>query len=197
MKKGDSDLTFGEGLRLNHVEESVDYVEEEADGPRLVVSVGVVNRCGHKPEVQRFHRRRGPLPAGVRLNLGRERTPLIRLLLAACGPPAEQQDEPPCPQHGSEGTVFNNKKEKKESPDSFYGEMGRREGMAGENACSSRGFSIQRSAAVDRRTTSAGTINTRGSGSSQGAGFCRSRLMTDISADISPSDALTLAGGPA
>lgn len=106
VKEGGSSLTFGEGVRLNNVEERVDYVEEKANGPRLVVSVGVVNGCGHKPEVQRFHRRRGPLPVGVRLNLGRERTPLIRLLLAACGPPAEQQDEPPCPQHGSESPIF-------------------------------------------------------------------------------------------
>lgn len=116
MKKRDN-LTVGEGVRLNNVEESVDYVEEKPYGPRLVVSVGVVNRCGHKPKVQRFHRRRGPLSAGVWLNLGRERTPLIRLLLAACGPPAEQQDEPPCPQHGSESPVFTiNKEKKKKAP---------------------------------------------------------------------------------
>lgn len=96
-------LTFGEGVRLDNVEESVDDVEEEPDGPRLVVSVGVINRRGDKPEVQRFHRRRGPLPAGVRLTLSRE--PLVLQLLAASGPPAEQQDEPPGPQHGSESPV--------------------------------------------------------------------------------------------
>lgn len=96
-------LTFGEGVRLDNVEESVDYVEEEPDGPRLVVSVGVINRRGDKPEVQRFHRRRGPLSAGVRLPLSRE--PLVLQLLAASGPPAEQQDEPPGPQHGSESPV--------------------------------------------------------------------------------------------
>lgn len=98
-------LTFGEGVRLDNVEESVDYVEEEPDGPRLVVSVGVINRRGDEPEVQRFHRRRGALPAGVRLALRRERSPLGLQLLAAGGPPAEQQDEPPGPQHGSESPV--------------------------------------------------------------------------------------------
>lgn len=117
VKEEDDSLTFGEGVRLNNVEESVDYVEEEPYGPRLVVSVGVVNRCGHKAEVQRFHRRRGPLSAGVRLDLGRERAALIRLLLAACGPPAEQRDEPPCPQHGSESPAFTiNKEETKKVP---------------------------------------------------------------------------------
>lgn len=107
----DASLTFGEGVRLNNVEESVDDVEKKPNGARLVVCVGVVNRCGHKPEVQRFHRRRGALSAGVRLNLGRERAPLIRLLLAACGPPAKQQDEPPCPQHGSVSPVLTINKE--------------------------------------------------------------------------------------
>lgn len=98
-------LTFGEGVRLDNVEESVDYVEEEPDGPRLVVSVGVINRRGDEPEVQRFHRRRGPLSAGVRRTLSPERTPLVPQLLAASGPPAEQQEEPPGPQHGSESPV--------------------------------------------------------------------------------------------
>lgn len=107
-------------------------MEEKPYGPRLVVSVGVVNCCGHKSEVQRFHRRRGPLSAGVRLNLGRERTPLIRLLLAACGPPAEQQDEPPCPQHGSESPVFTiNKENKKKVPTPSMERWGGEEGWGG------------------------------------------------------------------
>lgn len=103
---GEENLTFGKGVRLNNVEISMDHVEEDPHGPWLVVSVGIINRRRYKPKIQRLHRWRGPLSAGVRPDLSRGSVPLIRLLLAACGPPAEQQDEPPCPQHGSEKSSF-------------------------------------------------------------------------------------------
>ncbi len=111
----EGNLTFGKGVRLNNVEIGMDHVEEDPHGPRLVVSVGVINRRRYKPKIQRLHRWRGPLSAGVRPDLGGGSVPLIRLLLAACGPPEEQQDEPPCPQHGSEksSSVQKKKKEKK------------------------------------------------------------------------------------
>lgn len=105
-KRRDVNLTFGKGVRLDHVEKSVDHVEEDPYGPWLVVSVGIINRRRYKPKIQRLHRRRGALPAGVRPQFSRGRVPLRRLLLAACGPPAEQQDEPLRPQHGSEKSSF-------------------------------------------------------------------------------------------
>lgn len=106
---GDDNLTFGKVVRLNNVEKSMDHVEEDPHGSRLVVSMGIINRRRYKPKVQRLHRWRRPLSAGVRPGLQRETFPVIRLLLAACGPPAEQQDEPPCPQHGSESPALSKK----------------------------------------------------------------------------------------
>lgn len=97
---------------MNNVEISMDHVEEEPDGPWLVVSVGIINRRRYKPKIQRLHRWGAPLSAGVRLDFRRGPVPLIRLLLAACGPPAEQQDEPPCPQHGSVKSSFVQKEKK-------------------------------------------------------------------------------------
>lgn len=94
-------LTFGEGVWLDSVEEGMDYMEEDPYGSGLVVGVRVVHRRRHKAEVQRLHRRRGPLSPGVRADLRRGGRPLVRLGLAASGPPAEQQDEPARPQHGS------------------------------------------------------------------------------------------------
>lgn len=189
-------LTFGEGVRLNNVEESVDYVEEKPYGPRLVVGVGVVNRRGHEPEVQGFHRRRGALSAGVRLDLGRERAALLRRLLAACGPPAEQQHQPPCPQHGSESPVFNGKKRKeREGPDS-YEEMGKRAGASGAETPVPLGdFGSKSAPQSTEARPPAATIHARGSGCSQDPVFGRSGLITDMSADT--LRAFTLPGGRA
>lgn len=80
----------------------MDHVEKDPYGPWLVVSVGIIDSRRYKPKIQRLHRWRGALPAGVRPGHSRSCAPLISLLLTACGAPAEQQDEPPCPQHGSE-----------------------------------------------------------------------------------------------
>lgn len=92
---GDDNLTFGKRVRLNNVEKSMDNVEEDPYGPWLIVSVGIINRRRYEPKIQRLHWRRRPLSAGVRPYLRRSRLPLICLLLAACAPPAKQQDEPP------------------------------------------------------------------------------------------------------
>lgn len=92
---GDDNLTFGKRVRLNNVEKSVDDVEEDPYGPWLIVSVGIINRCWYETKIQWLHWRRRPLSAGVRPYHSRSRLPIIGLLLAACGPPAKQQDEPP------------------------------------------------------------------------------------------------------
>lgn len=84
----------------------MDHVEKDPHGSRFVVSVGIINRRRYEPKVQRLHRRRGALSGGVRLELTRSADPSIGLLLAGRGPPAEQQDEPPRPQHGSEKSSF-------------------------------------------------------------------------------------------
>lgn len=106
----DDILTLGEGVRLDNVEESMDHVEEDPYGPRFIVGVRVINCRRHEAEVQRLHRRRRALPAGVRADLGWGGRPLVRrLLLAAGGPPAEEQDDPACPQHGSHKSSFTQK----------------------------------------------------------------------------------------
>lgn len=107
-------VTFGEVVRLNNIEKRVDHVEKDPDGRWFVVRMGIVNCRRYKPKVQRLHRRRGALSAGVRPHLIRCPVPLIRRLLAACGPPAEQQDEPPAPQHGSEKVCTQRKETRKE-----------------------------------------------------------------------------------
>lgn len=103
-------LTFGEAVGLNNVEKSVHHVEEDPYGSWLVVRVGVINRRRYKPKVQGLHRRRWPLSPGVRPHTSPGSIPRIRLLLlAARGPPAEQQHQPPRPQHGSQKSSFDSK----------------------------------------------------------------------------------------
>lgn len=98
---GSRALTFGEGVRLNDIEKSVDHVEEDPHGPGLKVSVGVVHRRRDVAEVQRLDGRRGALLlAGVHPDLRAASVPPAGLLLPAGGPPAQQQHQPPAPQHG-------------------------------------------------------------------------------------------------
>lgn len=158
---GDDNLTFREGVRLNDVEKRMDYVEENPYGPWLVVCVGIINRRGNEPEIQRLHRQRWPLSTGVRPYLSRSWAPLVRLMLAACGPPAEQQEEPPCPQHGSEKSSFTHNKtaKRKKLPGrgpstlSSWG-MEKGEGLLSwKDTCSSRQFNPQKCDTTDRRRT--------------------------------------------
>lgn len=122
---GWDNLTFRKGVRLNNVEKSVDHVEEKPNRSWLKVSVGIVNSSRYKPKIQRLHRGRGPLSLRFRPGLHRGPVPLLlRLLLAAGGgPPAEQQDEPTCPQHGLEKSSFIQKKLSK-NPSPYRGWRG-------------------------------------------------------------------------
>lgn len=162
-------LTFGERIGLNDIKKRVDHVEKDAYAPWLVVSMGIIYRRWDKPKVQRLHRRRGAPSGGVRQHLSPGFVLLLRRpLLAAGSPPAEQQNEPPYPQHGSANVrICSSRKDKRRRrAGRRYGEGGMRRAA---NTSPSRSFipaAQQPGAQLQGETSNASAASSQGPDSS-------------------------------